>query len=64
MALRRRKGKGDSFSDFIKKHFGRGLTGKELGRLLDQLELEDETLDALDELIEGRREQPARAADL
>jgi hypothetical protein len=29
-ALRRRKGKGDSFSDVIRRHFDRGTTGSEL----------------------------------
>lgn len=63
-ALRRRKGKGESFSDVIKKHFARGATGRELGLFLDRLDLGDDTLDALDELIEERRGDPARAAEL
>lgn len=63
-ALRRRKGKGDSFSDVIKKHFARGATGRELKLLLERLEVHDETLDAADELIESRRAHPARAAEL
>ncbi len=63
-ALRRRKGKGESFSDVIKKHFARGATGRELGLLLDRLDVGDDTLDAVDELIEERRGDLARAAEL
>lgn len=63
-ALRRRKGKGESFSDVVKKHFARGATGRELRLVLDRLELGDDTLDALDELIDERREDPARAAEI
>jgi predicted CopG family antitoxin len=63
-ALRRRKGKGESFSDVIKKHFARGLTGKELSVLLDDLEVGEDVLDATDDLIRGRRSHPARAPEL
>jgi hypothetical protein len=64
-ALRRRKGQGESFSDVIKKHFRRGMTGAELSRLLDEdLLLDTTTLDAVDELIERRRDEPARAREL
>lgn len=63
-ALRRRKAKGESFSDVIKKHFARGATGAELRRVLEDFELAGDTLDALDELIEARRTDPARAPEL
>jgi predicted CopG family antitoxin len=63
-ALRRRKGKGDSFSDVIKRHFDRGMTGSELALLLDRLEPSEELLDAVDTLIEDRRSHLPRAAEL
>jgi len=63
-ALRRRKGKGDSFSDVIKKHFGRGVTGRELEVVLGELDLGEDVLDAADELIRERRSHPARAPEL
>jgi predicted CopG family antitoxin len=63
-ALRRRKGKGESFSDVIKRHFHRGLTGKELLTLMDDLEVGEDMLDAADELIRDRGRHPARAPEL
>lgn len=63
-ALRRRKAKGESFSEVIKKHFARGATGRELRAVVEGLGLSDETLEALDELIEERRRDVARAAKL
>lgn len=63
-ALKRRKSKGESFSDVIKKHFARGATGTELNLILERLELGEDTLEALDELIEDRRADPARIPDL
>lgn len=63
-ALRRRKREGESFSDVIKEHFNRGVTGRELALLLERVEVGDETLDATDALIEERRNHPARAVDL
>lgn len=63
-ALRRRKEKGESFSDVIKRHFARGVTGRELGLILQGLELGEDTLETLDELIQERRQHPARTADL
>lgn len=63
-ALRRRKEKGESFSDVIKRHFAGGVTGRELGVLLERFELADDTLESLDALIEDRRKHPARVAEI
>lgn len=63
-ALRRRKAKGESFSDVIKKHFARGATGAELRTALEGFELGDDTLAAIERLIEERRKESARAAGL
>ncbi|HKK27493.1 MAG TPA: antitoxin VapB family protein [Gemmatimonadota bacterium] len=63
-ALRRRKRRGESFSDVIKKHFTRGATGRELRRALDDLRLDASTLDAADELVARRSEEPATAPEL
>lgn len=63
-ALRRRKKEGQSFSDVIKEHFERGVTGRQLAEHLPRLALSDETLDELDGLIGGRGSDTARAPDL
>jgi predicted CopG family antitoxin len=55
-ALKRRKLRGQSFSQVIKEHFGGGATGADLLALMDSLEpLSEETLDALDRIVESRR---------
>lgn len=63
-ALARRKRPGQSFSQVIKEHFGRLRTGRDLRSAIGRAELSGETLDALDRLIEGRKESPAEAASL
>ena len=63
-ALRRRKRRGESFSDVIKKHFTRGATGRELRSALARVTLDESTLDAADELVERRSAEPATAPDL
>ena len=63
-ALRRRKRRGESFSDVIKQHFTRGATGRELRNALAQVGLEESTLDAADELVRSRAAEPATAPDL
>jgi predicted CopG family antitoxin len=62
-ALKRRKGRGDSFSDVIKRHFG-GVTGRDLHHLLDRVGLDEGTLDRLDEVVGERQGHPARVASL
>lgn len=63
-ALKRRKRKGQSFSDVIKEHFAAGATGREFRRMLPELELAPSTLDATDELIRRRASDAASAPDL
>lgn len=63
-ALRRRKGRGQSFSDIIKEHFRNDTTGAVLKRALEELRLDPSTLDAVDELVASRSRDAASAADL
>jgi predicted CopG family antitoxin len=63
-ALRRRKRKGQSFSEVIKEHFGRAATGRDLKETLRSLRLDASTLDALEELIAKRSAESATAAEL
>jgi len=63
-ALRRRKSKGQSFSQVIKEHFGAPKTARDLLEALDKLSLEDETFRTLERLVEDRREDPARSIEL
>jgi predicted CopG family antitoxin len=62
--LRRRKRRGESFSDVIKKHFTRGATGREFRNALAHVRLDESTLDAADELVKGRAVEPANAPEL
>lgn len=63
-ALRRRKRRGESFSDVIKKHFARGVTGRELLAMLEHLRLDASTLDAVEERVAHRSDEPATAPEL
>jgi predicted CopG family antitoxin len=63
-ALRRRKRAGQSFSDVIKEHFGTRSTGESLRRALEGVVLDESTLDALDEIVDARSRDIAKAADL
>ena len=63
-ALARRKRKGESFSRVIKEHFGRSSTGRDLHALLPDVRLSAGTLGKLDELIEARRRDRAKAPKL
>jgi predicted CopG family antitoxin len=63
-ALSRRKGKGESFSQVIKSHFGRRRTGRDLKLILDQLRLSEATADRIDDVVKARRRSPARAPKL
>lgn len=62
-ALKRRKRKGQSFSDVIKEHFARGSTASEFRRELSELRLDASTLDAADDLVARRGSEPAAAAE-
>ncbi|MGH7543723.1 MAG: antitoxin VapB family protein [Gemmatimonadota bacterium] len=63
-ALKRRKRKGQSFSDVIKDHFSTGATGNEFRRALIELRLDASTLDLLDDLVRRRGSDPARVPEL
>lgn len=63
-ALKRHKGTGQSFSDVIKAHFGSASTGETLRRALDDVELSEEALDAVDEIVSSRDDNPASAEPL
>jgi predicted CopG family antitoxin len=63
-ALSSRKQAGQSFSQVIKEHFGRRRTGRDLAALRDRWTLSEETLDAIDAVIEERRRDSARPVDL
>lgn len=63
-ALKRRKRKGQSFSDVIKEHFSAGATGREFRRVLRDLRLDNSTLEALDQLVDARASDSAVAPDL
>lgn len=68
-ALRRRKRRGQSFSDVVKEHFGSSATGATLLRAVDDLRKSDalpapETLDEVDRMVTERGRSPAQAPDL
>jgi predicted CopG family antitoxin len=63
-ALSIHKKAGQSFSQVIKEHFGRRRTGRDLAALLDQVTFSEETLDAIDAVIEERRRDVARPVDV
>ena len=63
-ALSSHKKAGQSFSQVIKEHFGRRRTGRDLAALRGRLALSEETLDAIDAVIEERRRDSARPVDL
>jgi predicted CopG family antitoxin len=63
-ALKRRKREGQSFSQVIKEHFTGGHTGADLLRVGREVALEEATLDAIEEVVRSRREDPVRAVKL
>jgi predicted CopG family antitoxin len=62
--LSRHKRAGQSFSQVIKERLGRRTTGRELLRVVAQLGLAGETLDAIDAQVRARRRSPARPVTL
>lgn len=62
-ALSRLKRSGQSFSQVIKQHLG-PHRGRDLQRALAEIDLSDETLDRIDDQVEQRQTEPARAPDL
>jgi predicted CopG family antitoxin len=61
-ALARHKGKGESFSQVIKAHFGGRRTGRDLKRIVEQLRIPEATIDHIDDAVKARRRSPVRAA--
>ena len=62
--LKRRKREGQSFSQVIKEHFDAPKTGRDLSAALGEVAFSDQALEALDQLVKGRREDPARTVEL
>lgn len=63
-ALRRRKRPGQSFSDVIKERFGGGATGRVLRKVIDEIDVDDSTIDAVDCLVRARSDDSATAPEL
>jgi predicted CopG family antitoxin len=63
-ALSRKKRQDQTFSEVIKAHFGRRTTGADLEKVLADLNVSEDTLDAIEEQIRARSKSPARAAEL
>lgn len=63
-ALARHKMPGQSFSQVIKKHFGRLRTGRDLMAAVERAAVSEETLDSLDQLVAKRQSSPARPEPL
>ncbi len=63
-ALRRRKREGQSFSAVIKEHFSGGPTGRVLKRSLEELNLSESTLEAVDCVIAERSKDSPRVPTL
>ena len=63
-ALRRRKRRGQSFSQVIKEHFDAPKTGRDLQAALRQFTLRPDTLDAIEDVVRRRVESPAGSAEL
>ena len=62
--LSRHKRDGQSFSQVIKERLGRRTTGRDLLRVVSQVRLAGETLDAIDAQVRARRRSRARPVTL
>ncbi len=62
--LRRHKRGKQSFSQVIKEHFQPQHTLRDLERALEEIDVSEETLDAIDRQIQARQQDPARAREL
>jgi predicted CopG family antitoxin len=62
--LARQKRPGQTFSEVIKLHFGRGASAEKLDQVAAELKISEDTLDAIEAQIRARQESPATAADL
>lgn len=63
-ALKRRKRRGESFSDVIKEHFRVGAPGRVIRATLTEVDLHESTLDAVEDLVRRRVADPGRVPDL
>ena len=63
-ALKRRKRKGQSFSDVIKEHFSDGLSARHFLEVVREAQVPPSTLDAIDDLVARRRSDVAGAPEL
>ncbi len=62
--LRRHKRSGQSFSQVIKERFNAPKTGRDLRAALDRFALSPDTLDAIEDVVRRRAENPAGSAEL
>lgn len=63
-ALRRRKRKGQSFSDVIKEHFAGGISARQFAEIVREAGVAEDTLDTIDDLIARRSTDLAGAPEL
>ena len=63
-ALARHKRKGESFSRVVKEHFGRRKAAKDLVRVVGELKVSPETIEATATIVRARRRHPATAPKL
>ncbi len=61
--LSQRKRDGESFSQVIKKRFGKRVTGADLRAAITGAQVSEETLDAMDAQVRGRRADRARTIE-
>ena len=62
--LSRFKEDGMSFSKVIKEQLGRKRTGRDLLRILENLDISEATVDSIDAQVKARRRNRARAPKL
>jgi predicted CopG family antitoxin len=62
--LSRYKEDGMSFSKVIKEQLGRRRTGRDLRRILENLEMSDEAIDSIEAQVKSRRRHRAKATKL
>jgi len=61
--LSRRKREGQSFSQVIKEQFRANRTGRDLRSALEEVSLSEATLDAIEDQVRSRGNQPAKAPE-
>jgi predicted CopG family antitoxin len=62
--LRQHKRQGQSFSEVVKEHFQRPKTGADLLRVLQEVHLAEDTIEAIARQVADRRKSRARAPRL